>query len=269
MVHIFWSGTRLFADACWGDRHPKNCIRAGSSGLYEFTCMPFGSCSSGSSFCHLMGMCLGDQQFVTLLLYLDNICAFAVSINEMVDHIELVLKWLEEFNLKISQNCHFFQHSVIFLRHVLSADCIYANSKKVDKVRDCSVPIDPKELQSYLELASYYHWFIPKFAAITKCLHQLVGPANHQKGKNNEPKANQDKKNFMWTGEHQEAFDLLKTHLTSAPVLGYPDYIQPFELETDASLQWLGAIFSQRDENGTSHVIDYASRSLWPTEQSM
>ena len=49
--------------------------------------MPFGLSNSGSSFYHLMEMCLGDQQFVTLLLYLDDICIFATSIDEMLDHI--------------------------------------------------------------------------------------------------------------------------------------------------------------------------------------
>ena len=80
---------------------PKTAFRAGSSGLYEFTHMPFGLSNSGSSFSCLTEMCLGDQQFVTLLLYLDDICIFATSIDKMLDHIELVLKWLEEFNLKI------------------------------------------------------------------------------------------------------------------------------------------------------------------------
>ena len=80
---------------------PKTAFRAGSSGLYKFTHMPFGLSNSKSSFCHLMEMCLGDQQFVTLLLYLDNICIFAASIDEMLNCIELVFKWLEEFNLKI------------------------------------------------------------------------------------------------------------------------------------------------------------------------
>ena len=46
-----------------------------------------------------MEMCQGNQQFVTLLLYLDDICVFGTSIAEMLDHIELVFKWLEEFNL--------------------------------------------------------------------------------------------------------------------------------------------------------------------------
>ena len=94
---------------------PKTAFRAGSSGLYELTCMPFGLSNSRSSFCHLMEMCLGDKQFVILLLYLDDICIFATSIDEMLDHIELVFRWLEKFNLKIKpKKCHFFQCSIIF-----------------------------------------------------------------------------------------------------------------------------------------------------------
>ena len=126
---------------------PKTVFRAGSSGLYKFTHMPFRLSNSRSSFCHLMEMCLGDQQFVTLLFYLDDICIFAASIDKMLDHIELLFKWLEEFNLKIKpKKRHFSQHSIIFLGHVLSAEGISANPKKV---KNWPVPTNPKELQSF------------------------------------------------------------------------------------------------------------------------
>ena len=129
-----------------------------------------------------------------------------------------------------------------------------------------------KRTSLIFSLASNYCCFIPKFAAITKCLHDLVGPTNVKRKNKKEPKAititNSDKK-FNWTGEHQEAFTLLKTHLMSVPVLGYPDFSRPFDLETDALLQGLGAVLSQRDENGKSRVITYASRSLQPSERKM
>ena len=160
----------------------KTAFRAGSSGLYEFTNMPFGLSNSGSSFCGLMEMCLGDQQFVTLLLYLDSICIFAASIDKVLDHIDLVFKQLQEFNLKIKpKKCHFFQCSIVFLGHVLTAEGISENPKKVEKVKNWPVPTNPEELHSFLGLASYYHHFIPKFTAIAKCLHPLIGPANHQR----------------------------------------------------------------------------------------
>ena len=47
--------------------------------------------------------------------------------------------------------------------------------------KEMASPNQPKELQSFLRLTSYYHQFIPKFTAIAKCLQQLIGPANHQK----------------------------------------------------------------------------------------
>ena len=79
----------------------KTAFRAGSSGLYEFTCMPFGLTNVGVSFCRLMEMCIGDQQYVTLLFYLDDICIFAETADQMLDRIELVFSRLKEFNLKI------------------------------------------------------------------------------------------------------------------------------------------------------------------------
>ena len=43
----------------------KTAFRTGSSGLYEFTRMPFGLTNAGASFCRLMEMCIGDQQYIT------------------------------------------------------------------------------------------------------------------------------------------------------------------------------------------------------------
>ena len=109
----------------------------GSSGLYEFTRMPFALSSAGSSFCRLMEQCLDDQQFVTLLLYLDDICIYAPDVSTMLDWIKLVFNQLKSFNLNIKpKKCYFFQASVVFLGHVLSADGISAKPEKVEKVRD-------------------------------------------------------------------------------------------------------------------------------------
>ena len=122
-------------------------------------------------------MCLGDQQFITLLLYLDDICISTANVNEMLDQIEKVFGRLKDFNLKIKpKKCQFFQCSVVFLGYVLSADDISANPEIVEKVQNWQVPSNQKELHSFLGLASYYRHFILKFAAISKYLHELVGP---------------------------------------------------------------------------------------------
>ena len=140
-------------------------FRASSMGLYEFTRMLFGLSNAGSSFCCLMEQYIGDQQFVTLLLYLDDICIFAPTIDDMLDRIHLMFDRLKKFNLKIKpKKCQFFSTSVLFLGHVLSAEGISANPDKVDKVKTWPVPKNTKEVQSFLGLASYYRHFILHFA---------------------------------------------------------------------------------------------------------
>ena len=118
--------------------------------------MPFRLLNVGSSFCHLMEQCLGDQQFVILLLYLDDVCIFTPTIYDMLDRIELVPHRLKQFNLKFKpKKCQFFNTSVHFLGHILLANGISPNPERVEKVKNWPVPKNIKKVQSFLGLASY------------------------------------------------------------------------------------------------------------------
>ena len=100
-----------------------------------------------------MEQCLDNQQAASLLLYLDNIFILSPDVRAMLELIELVFSWMKAFNLKIKQKkCYFFQTSMIFLGHVLSADGISANPEKVEKVRNWLVLKITKELHSFLGL---------------------------------------------------------------------------------------------------------------------
>ena len=249
---------------------PKTAFRAGSSGLFEFTRMPFGLTNAGASFCRLMEMVIGDQQSVTLLFYLDDICIFANSADQMLNRIKLVFSRLKQHQLKIKpKKSFFFQTEVSFLGHILSAKGISPNPEKVDKVRDWPVPKTSKEVHSFIGLASYYRRFIPNFAKWSKPLNALIVPQAHQAKVCCVEMKKSELTEFMWSKECQEGFDALKHALTTAPVLAYPDYTQPFILETDASLKGLGAVLSQKGKDGEVCIITYASRSLRPSKRSM
>ena len=71
----------------------------------------------------------------------------------------------------------FFQCNMVFLGYVLSADAISNNPENGEQVQNWPVPFNQKVLHSFLGLASYYRYFIPKFAAISEYLRELVGPA--------------------------------------------------------------------------------------------
>ena len=67
---------------------------------------------------------------------------------------------------------------------------------------------------------------------------------------------------IWWNNRYQQAFDDLRRLSTTAPILAYADFIQPFKLHTNACGSGLGAILYQTCENGTDVVIAYASSSL-------
>ena len=248
----------------------KIAFHSGSSGLYEFTHMPFGLTNTGVSFCRLMEMCIGDQQYITLLFYLDDICIFMEMANQMLDRIELVFSCLKEFNLKIKpKKSHFFQTSVTFLGHILSADGVLPNPEKVAKIKDWPTPKTPKEAHSFIGLASYYCRFIPNFMKWAGSLHALIVPASFKQKICKGEMKKSDLPEFQWILACQEGFNQLKKALMEAPVLAYPDYSKPFILETDASLKGLDAVLSQKGDDNEVHVITYASQSLRPLEKSM
>ena len=114
------------------------------------------------------------------------------------------------------------------------------------------MPTDVTKVNQFLGLASYYRRFVPGFSSIATPIHALT------------------KKNalFQWTPQCQSAFDRLKELLVTAPVLAYPRFgpEEEFVLETDASLNGLGAVLGQRQDDGHIHPIAYASRSLQPHE---
>ena len=61
------------------------------------------------------------------------------------------------------------------------------------------------------------------------------------------------------TPEALEAFNILKEKCMNALVLSFPNFKKPFLLETDTSRKGLGAVLSQKQEDGRYHPVAYAS----------
>ena len=74
-------------------------------------------------------------------------------------------------------------------------------------------------------------------------------------------KANKKKTLVELTAECQQAFEQLKPLCSQTPILPYANYKKPLKLHTDASENRLGAVLYQKQDNGTDHVITYASQT--------
>ena len=87
---------------------------------------------------------------------------------------------------------------------------------------------------------------LTKFSKIAQPLQNLVNQDPDKGVKKRKLTASKPSGSWSWTNACQESFDKLKTALTTAPILGYAGFTQPFVLEVDASHQGLGAVLSQK-----------------------
>ena len=71
-----------------------------------------------------------------------------------------------------------------------------------------------------------------------------------------------------WTEEHTKVLNELIDHLTSDPVMAYPDFTKEFSLHVDASQEGLGAVLYQQQKDGRQAVVAYGSRSLTSAEKN-
>jgi transposase InsO family protein len=149
-----------------------------------------------------------------------------------------------------ARKCVLFGKQVTYLGHVISENGIQTDPEKVDAVKRWPEPVNKTQVRSFIGLCSYYRKFIANFSNIARPLHKLTEVATP----------------FLWTGECQTAFDLLKAKLTSAPILTHPDFSKPFILDTDASQNAIGAALSQI-QDGQEKVIAYASKVLSKSER--
>ena len=111
------------------------------------------------------------------------------------------------------------------------------------------------QVHAFCRLAGHYRRFIKGFANIAHPLYDVLGK-EVKMGPVDLPL------------EAQEALNVLKGKVQSAPILVFPDFDKPFLLETDASREGLGVVLSQKQCDGCYHPVTFGSHSLIPSEKN-
>ncbi|KAA3487759.1 Transposon Ty3-G Gag-Pol polyprotein [Gossypium australe] len=139
----------------------------------------------------------------------------------------------------------FWLREVTFLGHVVSAEGIRVDPRKIKAILEWKPPMSVAEIQSFLGLAGYFRRFVEGFSLIAAPLTKLL-----RKGVP-----------FVWADKQQESFEKLKRILTEAPVLIQPETGKEFVVYCDALHTGLGCVLTQERK-----VVAYASRQLRPHE---
>ncbi|GJT38034.1 putative reverse transcriptase domain-containing protein [Tanacetum coccineum] len=211
-------------------------------GHYEFQVMPFGLTNAPAVFMDLMNRVCRPFLDKFVIVFIDDILIYSKNKEEHKEHLRIILELLQKEKLyaKFSK-CEFWLDSVQFLGHVINSQGVHVDPAKVEAIKSWSAPKSPTEVRQFLGLAGYYRRFIEGFSLIAKPLTKLT----------------QKNKTYEWGEEEEEAFQLLKDKLCSAPILALPEGSEDFVVYCDASLKGYGAVLMQREK-----VIAYASRQL-------
>nr|GEW00803.1 hypothetical protein [Tanacetum cinerariifolium] len=117
---------------------------------------------------------------------------------EHEEHLRIILELLQKEKLYTKfLKCEFWLDSVKFLGHVINSQGVHVDPSKVEAIKSWTAPKSPTEVRQFLGLAGY-----------------------HRRGE-----------------EEEEAFQLLKDKLCSAPILALPEGFEDFVVYCDASLK--------------------------------
>lgn len=211
----------------------KYCSFVHEGRSYVFKRVPYGTKDSMPAFIIALQKLLGDLDFVSC--YVDDVLIHSETLEEHIQHIKIVLDRIRRANMTLNiTKSKWCQTEIKYLGLIINSEGCTIDREKIQSILDFKVPQNIKELQSFVGLFQYYRNYIPNLAEISAPLYQLQTV---------------ETKNFKWTPECQQAYDRLKTELSNAVLLHFPDFSKEFIVYTDASTVAVAGVVMQEDED--------------------
>ena len=158
-----------------------------------------------------------------------------------------------ENGLKLKPSkCNFFRTEINYLGHKVSKAGMEPGTKSLKGIAEIALLSMYTQVHKFLGATGYFRCFIKGYARIAEPLNDLL------QGENSKLKSHL----VGLPPDALAAFKELKMKCLTVPVLAFADFKKPFLLETDASIDGLGAVLSQEQEDGCYHPVAYASRGL-------
>ena len=223
-----------------------------SEGLFQFNYLPFGLIASSGIFQAFISRVLANIPGV--ICYQDDILLMSDSIQSHNKTLRVVLTRMKNAGLKLNvDKCKFFTDHVEYLGFIFDNTGVHPNPSKLSAIKDAPVPVDLKQVQSFIGLCNFYSRFIPHFATKMSPFYDLM----------------KKNVNFNWTKLHQTSFEQIKDDFHNCNILQHFNPEFQTCLETDSSSYGVGAVLLQRRTRAEHWLpIQFASRSLNPAEKN-
>ena len=123
--------------------------------------MSFSLTNAPMAFQQFMNNIFFDFLDVCVVIYLDNILIYSNNMSKHHQHVKEVLKHLYKTGLYAKvEKYKFHSESVEYLEYILSPSGLTMSNNKVKIIQDWLEPRKVKDIQSFLDFANFYHWFI-------------------------------------------------------------------------------------------------------------
>ena len=166
-----------------------------------------------------------------MLVFFDDILIYNKSWKDHVQHVDWVLKLLEEKQLYAkTSKCFFGVQEVEYLGHIVSREGVKVDRNKIKAIKEWKIPTSIKHLRGFLGLIGYYRKFFKNYGKIAAPLTTLL-----------------KKDSFSWTPKAMKAFEHLKEAMCQALVLFMPDFTKTFIGEFDALGNGVSVVLIQQE----------------------
>ena len=219
-------------------------------GTFQNKRLLFGAVNAAEDFQKIMSRCFAGLKNV--ITKSDNILLFGKTQEEHDSCLEALLSRMEECGLTARiDKCEFCQEKIQFFGYEVSAEGIKPTHEKVQALQSCKMPLNVKELHSFLGLAGWVlRRFAPQYSTLVEPLSCLT-----RKGAQ-----------WKWGIRQENAYKQIMSLLERQLKLHHFDP----SLETrvaDASPVGLGALLCQKDKSGIERTVQCISRTLSDVER--
>src|SRR5258708_24030613 len=100
--------------------------------------------------------------------YIDNILIYSDSVDQHWDHIQEVLRCLQEARLYMNpKKCNFHTDTIEYLGFILTPTGLHMDMVKAATIQNCPEPQYIHDVQSFLRCANFYCCFIVDYSQLT------------------------------------------------------------------------------------------------------
>lgn len=107
--------------------------------------------------------------------YLDDVLIYGIDEQDCFETVTEVLTKFRDYNVKVRwEKSQFFERSISYLGHEISAEGIKVSPKKLERILNCPPPVNTTQFKSFLGIVRSYHRHIPNLSAKIPSLFRLL-----------------------------------------------------------------------------------------------